>query len=160
MIRRSKCFYRFSSPSCANIHSRDRAYRIGQEQDVTVFRLVTQGTIDEQRFLRQIYKKDVTARTIDEQPDDVDSDSPKDLKFRGVMEDEDRKGELFGIENLLKFKDGRFLNYPLNKAESRKCGVAVYDPRKLPQSEENDGIDINNVLYGEPDLEEEGTWTI
>ena len=34
----------------------DRAYRIGQKKNVTVFRLITCGTIEEKIYRRQIFK--------------------------------------------------------------------------------------------------------
>ena len=34
-----------------------RAYRIGQGRDVRVFRLVCSGTIEENIYLRQVYKQ-------------------------------------------------------------------------------------------------------
>lgn len=34
-----------------------RAYRIGQTRDVKVYRLVSAGTIEENIYLRQIYKQ-------------------------------------------------------------------------------------------------------
>jgi hypothetical protein len=51
--------------------------------------------------------------------------------FRGVAGDENRKGELFGSENLLKFKDGTFMNYASKMMESRRYGVGVYDTNDL-----------------------------
>jgi DNA excision repair protein ERCC-6 len=37
--------------------AQERAYRIGQENDVTVYRLVTRGTIEEKIYHRQIFKE-------------------------------------------------------------------------------------------------------
>ena len=34
--------------------AQDRAYRIGQNQDVQVIRLVSQGTIEELKYVRQV----------------------------------------------------------------------------------------------------------
>ena len=35
----------------------DRAYRIGQRRDVRVYRLIAEGSIEENIYLRQIYKQ-------------------------------------------------------------------------------------------------------
>jgi hypothetical protein len=51
--------------------------------------------------------------------------------FRGVAGDENRKGELFGLENLLKFKDGTFMNYASRILESRRYGVGIYDTNAI-----------------------------
>ena len=34
-----------------------RAFRIGQSRDVKVFRLITEGTVEEMMYLRQVYKQ-------------------------------------------------------------------------------------------------------
>jgi hypothetical protein len=49
----------------------------------------------------------------------------------GVAGDVSRKGELFGLENLLKFKDGTFMNYASKMSESKQYGVGVYDTNSL-----------------------------
>ncbi|CAJ1940194.1 unnamed protein product [Cylindrotheca closterium] len=80
--------------------AQDRAYRLGQQNDVEVIRLVTEGTVDE------LYKVQLKNETLN-------SSEPKSRSarvFRGIQGDRQRKGELFGTENLLKFKeDGSFL---------------------------------------------------
>lgn len=83
--------------------AQDRAYRLGQRQDVEVYRLVAQGTIDELKYLHQVYKLHLKQDTL------VAKGSSAPRIFRGIRGDKKRKGELFGIENLLKFKrDGSF----------------------------------------------------
>jgi hypothetical protein len=57
--------------------------------------------------------------------------------FRGVAGDEHRKGELFGSENLLKYKDGTFMNYSSRKSESRRYGVCVHDTADLLEKVKN-----------------------
>lgn len=86
--------------------AQDRSYRIGQEQDVTVIRLVAEGTIEELMYLRQIYKVHLKQQTL--KSDDYTAVQPARM-FRGVNGDKNRKGELFGLENLLQFKDGSFM---------------------------------------------------
>jgi SNF2 family DNA or RNA helicase len=39
----------------------DRSYRIGQTEEVEVYRLVAKGTIEEMKYLRQVYKDQVSA---------------------------------------------------------------------------------------------------
>ena len=88
--------------------AQDRAYRIGQQRDVLVIRLVTRGTIEELKYIRQIYKVQLKQDTIG----DVEGGEKKKAArmFRAVQGDKDRKGELFGIENLLRYKDGSFMD--------------------------------------------------
>lgn len=103
--------------------AQDRAYRIGQTRDVNVFRLVTQGTYEELKFWRQVYKKQLKNETIFEAgPADRAS---AERTFRGVAGDKGRKGELFGLANLLKFKDGPFMKYISKEFSSRQNEIVV-----------------------------------
>lgn len=67
---------------------------------------VAEGTIEELMYLRQIYKVHLKQQTL--KSDDYTAVQPARM-FRGVNGDKNRKGELFGLENLLKFKDGSFM---------------------------------------------------
>ena len=40
-----------------DLQAQDRAYRLGQVRDVKVYRLICSGTIEENIYLRQIYKQ-------------------------------------------------------------------------------------------------------
>ena len=57
-------------------------------------------------YLRQVYKVHLKQQTL--QSDNYTTAQPARI-FRGVDKDKNRKGELFGLENLLKFKDGSFM---------------------------------------------------
>lgn len=86
--------------------AQDRSFRIGQKRDVEVTRLVARGTIEELIYQRQVYKVQLKKQTLE--ATELGEDQPQ--IFRGVDKDKNRKGELFGIENLLKFKDGSFMS--------------------------------------------------
>jgi superfamily II DNA or RNA helicase len=81
--------------------AQDRAYRIGQTKNVQVYRLITLGTIEEMIYVRQIYKQQLSDTTL------------KGVKapryFEGVQGDRNQQGELFGIRNLLCWKEGGVL---------------------------------------------------
>lgn len=47
-----------------DVQARERAWRIGQKQDVTVYRLITRGTIEEKVYHRQIYKHFLTNKIL------------------------------------------------------------------------------------------------
>lgn len=85
--------------------AQDRSYRIGQENDVEVIRLVARGTIEEQMYARQVYKVQLKKQTLGGNIDGTNQPSI----FKGVDKDDKRKGELFGLENLLMFRDGSFM---------------------------------------------------
>jgi hypothetical protein len=72
----------------------------GQKQDVVVFRMVTKGTIEELRYLRQVYKVQLKDETIAD-TENPDRAANKRRFFRGVAGDSERKGELFGVVRML-----------------------------------------------------------
>ncbi|XP_010526496.1 PREDICTED: protein CHROMATIN REMODELING 8 [Tarenaya hassleriana] len=47
-----------------DMQARERAWRIGQKKDVTVYRLITRGTIEEKVYHRQIYKHFLTNKIL------------------------------------------------------------------------------------------------
>ncbi|XP_077553799.1 DNA excision repair protein ERCC-6-like isoform X2 [Haemaphysalis longicornis] len=47
-----------------DMQARERAWRIGQRRDVTVYRLLTAGTIEEKIYHRQIFKQFLTNRVL------------------------------------------------------------------------------------------------
>eukprot|EP01134_Creolimax_fragrantissima_P003378 CFRG3378T1 len=47
-----------------DMQARERAWRIGQERNVTVFRLITAGTIEEKMYHRQIFKQFLANRVL------------------------------------------------------------------------------------------------
>ena len=88
-------------------NSQDRSFRIGQKKDVTVHRLIAQGTIDELKYLRQIYKLHLKQETFRS----AEGSEAAPRSFLGVEKDTTRKGELFGMENLLNFsRDASFMD--------------------------------------------------
>ena len=86
--------------------AQDRAFRIGQKKNVDVVRFVSRGTVEELMYARQVYKVHLTQAL--EKTKGSTMPQPARI-FRGVDKDPNRKGELFGLENLLKFKDGSFM---------------------------------------------------
>jgi hypothetical protein len=70
---------------------------------------VSRGTIEELKYQRQIYKRQLKKETLltTNNPEQVSAER----SFRGISKEKDNKGELFGIANLLKFKDGTFMKY-------------------------------------------------
>ncbi|KAL6863979.1 P-loop containing nucleoside triphosphate hydrolase protein [Trichoderma novae-zelandiae] len=75
-----------------DLQAQDRAYRIGQTRDVEVFRLISVGTIEEIVYARQIYKQ--------QQANIGYTASSERRYFRGVQQDTERKGEIFGLSNI------------------------------------------------------------
>ncbi|KAM0285652.1 hypothetical protein ACHAQH_001358 [Verticillium albo-atrum] len=117
-----------------DLQAQDRAYRIGQRRDVEVFRLVSSGTIEEIVYARQIYKQ--------QQANIGYTASSERRYFQGVQEDENRKGEIFGLANLFTFREDRLVIRDIvnktNIAEARAGnGIAV------------SGVDMEQVVNDE-----------
>lgn len=105
-----------------DLQAQDRAYRIGQTRDVEVFRLVSQGTIEEVVYARQIYKQ---------QQASIGYAASKERRyFQGVQDRKEQKGEIFGLKNLFALQNEhvvlRDIVNKTNVAES-KADVNVVD---------------------------------
>jgi superfamily II DNA/RNA helicase len=105
-----------------DLQAQDRAYRIGQVRDVEVFRLVSQGTIEEIVYARQIYKQ--------QQANIGYTASTERRYFQGVQDNKDKKGEIFGLANLFAYhEENAVLRDIINKtnvAETR-ANVDIVD---------------------------------
>jgi hypothetical protein len=75
-----------------DLQAQDRAYRLGQTRDVEVFRLISAGTIEEVIYARQIYKQ--------QQANIGYNASVERRYFKGVQDQKELKGEIFGLANL------------------------------------------------------------
>jgi len=98
-----------------DLQAQDRAYRIGQTRDVEVFRLVSQGTLEEIVYARQIYKQQMSNVGL--------SATSERRYFTGVQDRPSQKGEIFGLQNLFAYQDEnvvlRDIVNKTNVAESR-----------------------------------------
>ncbi|CAI9736070.1 DNA excision repair protein ERCC-6-like 2 isoform X1 [Octopus vulgaris] len=80
-----------------DLQAQDRAYRIGQRRDVQVFRLISSCSIEENIYLRQVYKQQLEKVVIG-------TENAKRYFF-GIQGDQQRKGELFGLKNMFSFSE-------------------------------------------------------
>lgn len=129
-----------------DLQAQDRAYRIGQQRDVEVFRLISAGTIEEIVYARQIYKQ--------QQANIGYNASSERRYFKGVQEKKDQKGEIFGLTNLFEYQNNNIVLRDIvnktNIAES-KAGVQVIGI-------DIDQEDINEDLpFAPANDEEDGT---
>ncbi|GAB0135724.1 hypothetical protein EsDP_00004051 [Epichloe bromicola] len=122
-----------------DLQAQDRAYRIGQTRDVEVFRLISSGTVEEIVYARQIYKQ--------QQANIGYTASSERRYFKGVQQDEDRKGEIFGLSNIFAYhSDSNFglLRGIVNKTNiaEAKAGVhlADVDLEKAAEDAELQGV--------------------
>ena len=125
--------------------AQDRAYRMGQLEHVTVYRLIAQGTIEEVAYMRQLYKKVMQNTAISVGDDDIARG-----RFEGIQGDSDARGELFGCENMLQFENGSILlrlrgeydvRYEDNDCRSEKvrCGDDTADENDTITKKRNTG---------------------
>ncbi|XP_028549869.1 DNA excision repair protein CSB isoform X1 [Dendrobium catenatum] len=70
-----------------DIQARERAWRIGQKRDVTVYRLITRGTIEEKIYHRQIYKHFLTSKIL-KNPQQRRFFKAKDMKDLFTLQDD------------------------------------------------------------------------
>ena len=140
-----------------DLQAQDRAYRIGQTRDVEVFRLVSQGTLEEIVYARQIYKQQQASIGYDA--------SSERRYFQGVQDRKDQKGEIFGLKNLFAFQHEhvvlRNIVNKTNIAES-KVGLQVteldlgdQDQSQRPDTDEGENPDdARKSFKTEPDNED------
>ncbi|KAG6891443.1 hypothetical protein C0992_006702 [Termitomyces sp. T32_za158] len=76
-----------------------RAFRFGQTRDVSVYRLLGAGSVEELIYARQIYKQQQMAIGYEA--------SVQTRYFEGIQGDTGKKGELFGIENIFKLHEDK-----------------------------------------------------
>ncbi|KAJ4357105.1 hypothetical protein N0V95_002761 [Ascochyta clinopodiicola] len=134
-----------------DLQAQDRAYRIGQNRDVEVFRLVSSGTIEEIVYARQIYKQ---------QQANIGYNASEERRyFKGVMDQASKKGELFGLENLFTFQENsvllRDIMHKTNVAESRAGVQAVdfqFDETQHSSDDDDDILSNKNLgIAGDTD---------
>ncbi|KAL4077447.1 P-loop containing nucleoside triphosphate hydrolase protein [Scleroderma citrinum] len=80
-----------------DLQAMDRAYRFGQTRDVSVYRLLGSGSIEELIYARQLYKQQQMAIAYQA--------SVQTRYFAGVQGDTSRQGELFGIKNIFRLHE-------------------------------------------------------
>lgn len=120
-----------------DLQAQDRAYRIGQTRDVEVFRLISLGTVEEVVYARQVYKQ--------QQANIGYTASSERRYFRGIQEDNDRKGEIFGLSNIFSYhKDMGLLQDIVNKTNVAEAKAGVYladvDMERAAQDDEKLGV--------------------
>ncbi|KAJ7260962.1 P-loop containing nucleoside triphosphate hydrolase protein [Mycena haematopus] len=98
-----------------DLQAMDRAFRFGQTRDVSVFRLLGAGSVEELIYARQIYKQ--------QQMQIGYNASIQTRYFAGVQGDKSRQGELFGLKNIFKLHEGGLST----KAAIEKAHVAELD---------------------------------
>ncbi|KAK5051354.1 hypothetical protein LTR84_003006 [Exophiala bonariae] len=128
-----------------DLQAQDRAYRIGQLRDVEVFRLISQGTLEEIIYARQIYKQ---------QQANIGYNATSERRyFQGVQDRKDQKGELFGLQNLFAFQNEHTVlrdivnktNIAESKADVRVADLILDEDERDPS--DDDTTNEQDTLY-------------
>ena len=93
----------------------DRAYRFGQTRDVSVYRLLGAGSIEELIYARQVYKQQQMQVGYNASLQTRCASTlrralpllrpPISSYFEGVQGEKSKQGELFGIRNIFKLHE-------------------------------------------------------
>lgn len=75
-----------------DIQARERAWRLGQTRDVTIYRMMTKGTIEEKIYHRQIYKQFLTDKILKD-PNQKKFFKHSDLEDLFSLQDDDEVAE-------------------------------------------------------------------
>lgn len=105
-----------------DMQARERAWRLGQKRDVTIFRLMTKGTIEEKIYHRQIFKQFLTNK-ITRDPQQREGFQLSDLYDLFTLGDEDDKE----LETTKLFKNAE-VAYQEEEASSKKGSNAKQSP--------------------------------
>ncbi|KAL7939890.1 P-loop containing nucleoside triphosphate hydrolase protein [Trichoderma chlorosporum] len=132
-----------------DLQAQDRAYRIGQTRDVEVFRLISVGTIEEIVYARQIYKQ--------QQANIGYTASSERRYFRGVQQDTERKGEIFGLANIFTYHSNMgLLRDIVNKTNIAEAKAGVHLADVDMEEAAKDGEDLGVVKREEGTDSEDG----
>jgi len=77
----------------SDLQAQDRAFRIGQQRNVTVYRFIAAGTMEELIYKRQIYKQQHSNMTVE--------GKVENRLFKGAQGMKGEEGELWGLVNML-----------------------------------------------------------
>lgn len=136
-----------------DVQSRERAWRLGQKREVTVYRLITKGTIEEKIYKRQIFKLLLSNRILDN-PKQKALFSQSDVKqLFELYDDNGCVGLNTGLESLPK---GGAVD--LNQeAPQRSAVVTPDDNTRIIKQNETEETNENNetpiIITSEPYVE-------
>jgi DNA excision repair protein ERCC-6 len=137
-----------------DVQARERAWRLGQKKEVTIFRLMTAGTIEEKIYHRQIFKQFLTNKILKDpkQRQTFQMKDLYDLFTLGSTEDGTTEtGQMFkGTE--VQFGQGSETVLPTNAGQSVLSPVAANSEAHGDAEILNfDGVSSLETFRGDPD---------
>ncbi|KAG8448092.1 hypothetical protein GDO86_015256 [Hymenochirus boettgeri] len=79
----------------------DRAYRIGQQENVVIYRLITCGTVEEKIYRRQIFKDSLIRQTTGDKKNPFRYFTKQELKELFLLEDTRTSSTQIQLQNML-----------------------------------------------------------
>ncbi|KAI7730455.1 hypothetical protein M8C21_000925 [Ambrosia artemisiifolia] len=137
-----------------DMQARERAWRIGQTKDVTVYRLITRGTIEEKVYHRQIYKHFLTNKIL-KNPQQKRFFKARDMKDLFRLGDDRDNGStetsnLFSqLSEDVNIVASNASNQALNGATIVKNENPATGTKKSSRKKEKETIEDNNEGEGE-----------
>ena len=128
-----------------DLQAQDRAFRIGQKQDVRVYRLISSGSIEEMKYIRQMYKTQVNNTVLNE--------TIEMRYFDGVAKDSTQKGDIFGIENLWKLDPNGHMKTFLKKTSKRRKKRNRSNDGESSSITATSSNDVESDTFNDPDFE-------
>ncbi|CAO3692442.1 unnamed protein product [Umbelopsis ramanniana] len=123
-----------------DVQARERAWRLGQKKSVTVYRLMTSGTIEEKIYHRQIFKQFLTNKILKD---------PKQKRFFDASNLQNlftlSTDDAAGTETGSLFKDSEIIARPKQKSKKKKT--------KKRYDENDDSAENLRALEGVSKLE-------
>ncbi|KAG6386943.1 hypothetical protein SASPL_152124 [Salvia splendens] len=114
-----------------DLQAQDRSFRYGQKRHVTVFRLLSAGSLEELVYTRQVYKQQLSNIAV--------AGKMEKRYFEGVQDSKEFRGELFGICNLFRDLSDKLFTSNIVGVHDKQ-GIYFDDPLQETSSVESKGI--------------------
>eukprot|EP00963_Diacronema_lutheri_P007518 scaffold649_cov347-Pavlova_lutheri.AAC.157 len=127
-------FYESDWNPTMDLQAMDRAHRLGQTKEVTVYRLVCQSTIEE-KIIKRASQKNTVQQLVMSGGESAKGDFFEPEEMVGLLLDEDEH-----IDPELKNKQLELAKARQQRLASRGWGAKIGVPKKMKINEEGDGI--------------------
>ena len=127
-------FYESDWNPTMDLQAMDRAHRLGQTKEVTVYRLVCQNTIEE-KIIKRASQKNTVQQLVMSGGESAKGDFFEPEEMVGLLLDEDEH-----IDPELKNKQLELAKARQQRLASRGWGARISVPKKMKINEEGDGI--------------------
>ncbi|XP_042042136.1 switch 2-like [Salvia splendens] len=114
-----------------DLQAQDRSFRYGQKRHVTVFRLLSAGSLEELVYTRQVYKQQLSNIAV--------AGKMEKRYFEGVQDSKEFRGELFGICNLFRDLSDKLFTSNIVGVHDKQ-GIYFDDPPQETSSVESKAI--------------------